>query len=375
MIQYPSRKLSRKLAETVFLAAVLVVMSFASHVSAADLAYDRGNPPVLLIHQKIQKAGIPIVGVSGWPVERLDFSPEATTEQKQAAWDIANHFDYQKALKEAKAGEGMITAYGDQIPQLGEDGQISVATVNGMPYLYFQANGETHHILGESSFEISAKETIDALSGEKMQVGDFVIGMIDKSLDNGTDGQDSSMHGIWVKWSSVKKDLIEELKANMAGFDGGDVSGVSGVSLAQKFLEFGISLKDGITHIAQLAVDKFYAKTARIEKLEFVDQATGEVYCTWIENGVDHKEKGECPSDTVEQPVVPPPVPVPVDEPVIEAPPVVQEEPASDQPEGNAEAPAIEQPAVEQAPQQTQESALAPEAPAPDPNPTTQPQP
>jgi hypothetical protein len=33
---------------------------------------------------------------------------------------------------------------------------------------------------------------------------------------------------------------------------------------------------------------------ARINKIEMVDQMTGEIYCTWIENGIWQKVKGEC---------------------------------------------------------------------------------
>ena len=46
--------------------------------------------------------------------------------------------------------------------------------------------------------------------------------------------------------------------------------------------------------------DRITAKTARIERLEeverlqMIDKATGEIYCTWIENGEWKKVQGEC---------------------------------------------------------------------------------
>ena len=192
---------------------------------------------------------------------------------------------------------GLLTNYGEEIPKLNADGQIAIASVKGSPFIYFQADGQTHHIMGGSSFEISPKETIDALSGEKMKVGDFVIGMVDKSLDNGDSPENSSLHGIWVKWDSVKKDLIEEIKAELSlgGLAGaGSIDGVENGSFVEKLKQFGISIKNGITHIANLAVETFYAKIARLEKLEMVDKITGDIYCTWIENGEWQKVAGAC---------------------------------------------------------------------------------
>ncbi len=48
-----------------------------------------------------------------------------------------------------------------------------------------------------------------------------------------------------------------------------------------------------------MIAEKIFVKTARIEnarieKLEMIDKATGEIYCTWIENGEWQKAKGEC---------------------------------------------------------------------------------
>lgn len=297
---------------------VTVVFLGFSLFGSLALAKNNPTPPVYLCTKSIELAGIPIYGVSGWPVKRIDFREEATEEQKQQAWDIVKNFDYEKELAEFLASSSepsIITSYGSGIPNLTQDGQITVAQVNGHPYIYFQADGKTQHILGASSFEISAHETTDALSGEKMQVGDFVIGMIDQNLNNGATPEDSSMHGIWVKWSSVKAQLIEEIKASgglspAGGFASGAISGVEAVSFVDKvktaILGLGITIKDGIVSIVNLAVENFSAKTARIEKLEMVDKATGDIYCTWIENGENKKERGSCKSllDQVE-PVVP----------------------------------------------------------------------
>ena len=54
----------------------------------------------------------------------------------------------------------------------------------------------------------------------------------------------------------------------------------------------GFLIKNGIFYIRDLAV----TETARIQGLEMVDKTTGEIYCTWIDNGEWQKAKGECGS-------------------------------------------------------------------------------
>ena len=53
-------------------------------------------------------------------------------------------------------------------------------------------------------------------------------------------------------------------------------------------------LKNGVIALKEFVVDKFTAKTARMEKMEMVDSVTGEAYCTWIANGDWQKVKGDC---------------------------------------------------------------------------------
>ncbi|MDD4615422.1 MAG: hypothetical protein PHI40_08490, partial [Caldisericia bacterium] len=58
----------------------------------------------------------------------------------------------------------------------------------------------------------------------------------------------------------------------------------------------GITIQNGLTNIKNLAVTTFSAKTARMERMEIVDSATGDIYCTWIENGEWKRVKGDCGS-------------------------------------------------------------------------------
>jgi len=56
----------------------------------------------------------------------------------------------------------------------------------------------------------------------------------------------------------------------------------------------GMAVENGVATLKQVVADKFTAKTARIEKMEMVDSATGEIWCAWIKNGEWVKAKGEC---------------------------------------------------------------------------------
>ena len=123
----------------------------------------------------------------------------------------------------------------------------------------------------------------------------------------------------------------------------------------QAMTSLGLFVENGIAQVKELVTDKLFAKKARIEKLEMVDQATGEIYCTWIENSEWQKVKGECdqingqnppssgqPSENETPPAAPP-----------ETPPA--EQPSAEQPteQPPAEQPAETSPTVEPTPTET----------------------
>jgi hypothetical protein len=73
----------------------------------------------------------------------------------------------------------------------------------------------------------------------------------------------------------------------------------------KKVLEkLGLIIENGLVTIQKLFVKEIVIdnakikeaeiEKARINKIEMIDQMTGEIYCTWIENGVWQKVKGEC---------------------------------------------------------------------------------
>jgi len=83
-----------------------------------------------------------------------------------------------------------------------------------------------------------------------------------------------------------------------------DENGMFGTSLGQsnslwdEFIEKVRQAIASLTGTIQTAgnwiFDQISVKTARIEKLELVDQKTGQVYCTWISNGEWVKAAAEC---------------------------------------------------------------------------------
>jgi len=61
------------------------------------------------------------------------------------------------------------------------------------------------------------------------------------------------------------------------------------LAIKNSLKKLGLILENGIANVKEL-----FAEKVRTERLEMVDQSTGEIYCTWIENGEWLKVKGEC---------------------------------------------------------------------------------
>ena len=67
------------------------------------------------------------------------------------------------------------------------------------------------------------------------------------------------------------------------------------VALVKNVLEqLGLFIENGIAKVKELIAEKITAKKARLDKIEMVDQISGEIYCTWMENGEWVEIKGEC---------------------------------------------------------------------------------
>jgi hypothetical protein len=195
-------------------------------------------------------------------------------------------------------------SYGTSAPSLTTNGQISVAYVGTSNRLYWYSNSGVHYVNATGGFEVPGFETTDPISGDKMEVGDLVLGRLNQNQEDDPDPDKSSLHGVWVKWDSVKAELIKEIKEKgLNGISTGTITGVDTTPLVDKAVDvlkaLGISVKGGITSISDLVVERFSAKIAKLEKIEMVDQKTGEIYCTWIEDGKWQKVKGECSGNEV----------------------------------------------------------------------------
>lgn len=175
------------------------------------------------------------------------------------------------------------------------------------PGIYYRYGDAWHYAGNTAGFQIPKFETIDPLSGKEIKEGDFVLGMINEKMS------DDALHGTWVRWDTVKAQLLKDIKAELkaTGIIGtGAVQGenevivpdnpklnIPGLSNIKNALSsLGISIQNGITNIKQLTSEKITTQVARVQKLEMVDGATGEIYCTWLENGEWKKTKGECGS-------------------------------------------------------------------------------
>ena len=131
----------------------------------------------------------------------------------------------------------------------------------------------------------------------------------------------------------------------------------TGLSFVEMVKDAISQLTGTITAAGQWVFDKISVKTARIEKLEMVDKANGQIYCTWIENGEWVKVQGECQDTLIntDNPSSPPASPdTPINTDLEQVKPDPEPEPV------------IEQPAEEQPPSEPE---LAPQ---PQPQPETQ---
>lgn len=184
------------------------------------------------------------------------------------------------------------------------NGSIKISSSATTPGIYYCYGSTWHYSDQTSGFQIPNYESTDPITGEQMQVGDFVIPVVDKVYDDGT------AHGVWSKWSTVKAQLLAELSVHGQGGQIGDgtVSTVDTNTITQQVTGvlklLGISISEGVTNIAKLAVNSFTSDTAdittaRINKIEMV-ASNGDIYCTWIgDDGEWQKVKGECGSSSV----------------------------------------------------------------------------
>ncbi len=175
---------------------------------------------------------------------------------------------------------------------------IQYDTTNHLLYIY--RDSAWHYFAETGGFQIPNYETTDPISGEQMQIGDVVLGMVDASLPN------DNLHAKWVTWASIRSLLLAEARGELSASGVLGDGGVEGVDtetfmgkVSNVLLSFGITVEEGITNIAKLAVGSLTADnanitTAKIDQLQMVDKTTGESYCVWFDNGQMVKADGSC---------------------------------------------------------------------------------
>jgi hypothetical protein len=260
------------------------------------------------------------------PTHALDIVSSTLTPQFNIYYDPTNYssFDVDASGNLAVTSSGGNVTIGGTLTVGASNtaGTLATRYLNGAPTesdangslvidsadggrLYFRYGNTWHYIAQTAGFQIPDFETVDPISGDQIEEGDIVLGMINQTFDDG------ALHGIWVKWDSVKAQLLAEARGELSQtgtLGAGSVEGVETETLLDKvtnvLLSLGISVKDGVANITTLATQKFSADTATIKGLEMVDKATGDIYCTWIENGEWKKAKGNCGDIVAESSIV-----------------------------------------------------------------------
>ncbi|MEK7499578.1 MAG: tail fiber domain-containing protein, partial [Patescibacteria group bacterium] len=127
---------------------------------------------------------------------------------------------------------------------------------------------------------------------ETRQIGllaqDFIPDFPELVTHNG----DGTLGLRYNRFTAVLLEAIKELNQKIDSKTGavGDGS-VVGVDTKSLLASLGMFLENGVVRISELIADK-----ATIKKLQMIDSATGDVYCTWIENGEWQKARGDCDS-------------------------------------------------------------------------------
>ena len=197
------------------------------------------------------------------------------------------------------SGSPIITSQTNGVPGISPtpvEGSMKIDYQDGRLYAYYNQAGAGdawHYASMNNSFQIPVEETTDPISGDQMKPGDFVVGMLDKTMS------DNALHGVWVKMSSVTPQLLAQMQSNGTAGNG-SVSGVDTTSFTTKITNvltsLGISFVNGITTIASLSSPKITTDTITIKQMQMVDSDTGDIYCTWIKDGEWVKVKGACGS-------------------------------------------------------------------------------
>jgi hypothetical protein len=111
----------------------------------------------------------------------------------------------------------------------------------------------------------------------------------------------SSLH-IGLIAEEAPKEILGENKKSIDLYKFVSYIGIGVKAIAEKLQNITSSTIDfvsnAVSYVKELIAEKIIAKRARLDKIEMVDQYTGEIYCVWIENGEWKKVKGECDANS-----------------------------------------------------------------------------
>jgi hypothetical protein len=130
--------------------------------------------------------------------------------------------------------------------------------------------------------------------GMKASAGDNTIGIALQSFSGLENGISTSVDSILVFVQN------QQTRIDSSGAMGdGEISGLTPASILNSLSSLQADLMSGMVALKQLVLDRITVGVARVNKLEMVDSLSGDIYCTWMENGEWKKAKGECVVDMV----------------------------------------------------------------------------
>ena len=184
-------------------------------------------------------------------------------------------------------------ASGTAIPVLTDGnlilgGDYPSISATGTNPLTLQGGNESGVIIAKGNLTVSGTATargLEVLGGEtKIEISNKFSQKVCHSGGNENGSQSVVLGGCLEEEGGGGTDLnnpnlLEKIVAAVKDF----------------FRSLGILIENGIATVRELFAEKVTVKKLEIsEKVQFVDQATGEIYCVWLENGEWQKVKSKC---------------------------------------------------------------------------------
>lgn|GEM_PF-6730488 len=119
-------------------------------------------------------------------------------------------------------------------------------------------------------------ENISATSSEGEVVSSTIMVMVNPHWYIGQINNDGVFAGIDEEKNSILDTFTLAVKRSLA--------------------KLGLFVENGVMNVAKIVSDTVVAKKVQLDAFELKDSKTGEVYCTWMQNGLMMNVKGDCTS-------------------------------------------------------------------------------